>query len=249
MRRAGIVPLATDDALGLLDDALGLGPVTVALGLDRAALRSTSDGSVPPVWRRLVAPGPGVGAGAAYPQDTVDAEAAPVPPLVRRLAGTGDAERRRVLVDAVRAEAATVLGHPGPDAVDPGRAFKDMGFDSLTAVDLRNRLAAATGRRLPTTLVFDHPTADRLAAHIGTLLAPSPGDRPAGDDDAAALLGRLEAAMAAGAVDPDVVARLRRLLTTLDDDDRSRHVEDELAGADADAVLDFIDREFGEAVG
>ncbi|HEY8544073.1 MAG TPA: beta-ketoacyl reductase, partial [Acidimicrobiales bacterium] len=285
MRRAGIVPLATADALRLLDRALGLGPVTVALGLDRAAVQASSPAGVPPVWRRLVAPAPpptattaapassGGDGDAGAPDPTAD------PPLVRRLAAAGGAgvRRHRVMVDAVRAEAATVLGHAGPDAVDPGRAFKDMGFDSLTAVDLRNRLAAATGLRLPTTLAFDHPTVERLAAHLATRLAAHPrlaearagngagGADPDGRLDADELVTRLEAAVAAGGVTPEVVDRLRRLASDLaltpksggtgDGDggdgaaDPAREIEDELADADAQEVLDFIDREFGEAVG
>ncbi|HEX2316816.1 MAG TPA: acyl carrier protein, partial [Thermomonospora sp.] len=99
------------------------------------------------------------------------------PSLARRLAALPAAERRRALLDGVREQVAGVLGRTGGGSVNADQAFKEIGFDSMLAVELRNRLAAETGIRLPVTLVFDHPTPRALADRLLTELVPD-GDLP-----------------------------------------------------------------------
>lgn len=103
--------------------------------------------------------------------------------LVARLAGLGTEDRERALLDLVRGHAAAVLGHSGAEAVPAERGFLDIGFDSLTALELRTRLGEVTGCRLAPTLIFDHPSAADLATHLRTTLFGE--DTPADDLSAA----------------------------------------------------------------
>ncbi|MDB1090388.1 SDR family NAD(P)-dependent oxidoreductase [Streptomyces sp. ACA25] len=173
MTRRGVRPLASDEALALLDAACRTGSgALVALRLDTAALV------------RQAAPLHALLGGLVRPParaPRTDAAALPA-----RLAGLGEDQRRRVVLDVVRGHAAAVLGHARASAVDSTRGFLDAGFDSLTAVELRNRLRDATGLRLAATVVFDHPTPDAMARHVLEGLAvPStaPSQAPAGERD------------------------------------------------------------------
>ncbi|MBL0781350.1 SDR family NAD(P)-dependent oxidoreductase, partial [Streptomyces albidoflavus] len=112
---------------------------------------------------RATAPDPGTGRSRAGEE------------WARRLAGLGEAEAGALALELVRTRAAEVLGHAGPGAVRPERPFRELGFDSLTAVELRDRLATATGLRLPTTAVFDHPSPQALAHHLTALAAETAG--------------------------------------------------------------------------
>ncbi|MFD7631895.1 beta-ketoacyl synthase N-terminal-like domain-containing protein, partial [Streptomyces sp. NPDC059851] len=178
--RAGVTALSSAEGLALLDTARETGdPTAVPLHLDLAALRQADASTVPPLLRGLVRP--------AARRTAADRGAVPAEGFAERLLPLTAAERDRLLLATVRVQVAAVLGFPGPDAVDPGRAFKELGFDSLTAVELRNRLGSATGVRLPATLVFDYPTPNALAAFLRTeLLGDRAAPAPAGTTPAVA---------------------------------------------------------------
>ncbi|MER6960320.1 SDR family NAD(P)-dependent oxidoreductase [Streptomyces sp. NPDC000618] len=159
MTGAGFGSLSSADGLAVLDVAVRTGgALFVAVRTDLGALtRQLAGHPAPPLYRGLIRTPLRRAAGA---------RADGSPELAARLAGEPPAERTRILLDLVREQAAAVLGHPGGDAVAPRRLFRDLGFDSLSSVDLRNRLAAATGLRLPVGLVYDHATPDALARHL-----------------------------------------------------------------------------------
>ncbi|MEU0390190.1 type I polyketide synthase, partial [Streptomyces chartreusis] len=126
----------------------------------------------------------------------------PEPELARRLTGVHEAGQERVVLDLVRAHVASVLGHHTPEEVEADLAFRDLGFDSLTAVELRTRLAEATGLALPASLIFDHPTPAALARHLLTAAtgevrqaartpgrAHTPAPVTPADDDPVAIVG------------------------------------------------------------
>ncbi|GDY50973.1 polyketide synthase [Streptomyces violaceusniger] len=160
MARAGATPLATEQGLRLFDSArAATEAVVLATPLDAAALRAQADaGALPALFRGLVR-APIRRATGAGP---VEGESS----LRGRMAAMPAAEREQLVLDLVRTQVATVLGHGTPTAVDTARTFAEAGFDSLTAVELRNRLRTATGVGLPATAIFDHPTPAVLAGHL-----------------------------------------------------------------------------------
>ncbi|WP_190127109.1 type I polyketide synthase, partial [Streptomyces inusitatus] len=189
MRRAGLPPLTAADGVELFDIAVGLDEAAPALmRIDTEALRAqAAAGTVAPLLRGLVR---GVARRAV---DASSAAGAATTELRGRLAGLSAAERDRTLLDLVRTQVAAVLGHAGPHAVESGRAFKELGFDSLTAVELRNRLNAATALRLPATLIFDYPDPTVLARHLRTELIGDDTETGSGTGTAAAVTGSVTA--------------------------------------------------------
>ncbi|MFI2478727.1 SDR family NAD(P)-dependent oxidoreductase [Nocardia xishanensis] len=160
----GFPALSTEQGLRLFDAALRQPHAEiVAVRIDSAAL-SVPSRPAPPLLRDLLRGSQR--ARAASVSAEVDATAA----LRSRLTGRTEEEQHRIVLDVVRTQVAVVLGHAGPAAVDPDRAFRDLGFDSLSAVEVRNRLKSVTGLSLPATLVFDYPSAAVLAEHLRTLM-------------------------------------------------------------------------------
>ncbi|WP_240044874.1 type I polyketide synthase [Streptomyces alboflavus] len=190
LRRRGLRPMRPELAVGALATALAAGETTLTVAdFDWARF---APGFTAARSRPLISEIPDVVALAE--QDAVDQPAAGGA-LADRLAPLTDADRRRLLLDLVRSHAAAVLGHEGPDTVTPDRAFRELGFDSLTAIELRKRLNTATGVRLPATVVFDHPTPTALAAELHTVLlgaqqtaAPTPTTTTGAADDPIAVV-------------------------------------------------------------
>jgi pimaricinolide synthase PimS1 len=244
MTRGGVGELSRERGLELFDAAQGVDRATVIpLRLDTAALRSQARvGVLPALLRGLVrAPArrvPREGAGA----------------LLERLRGVPQEQRAGVVLDSVRREVAVVLGHSSQTAIDPERVFKELGFDSLSAVELRNRLAFESGLRLPATLIFNYPNASALADYI---LSELPHGGTAGADAVGAELDRLESMLtsvdAEDAERVGIAERLRSLLSGLGEcsvaiDEETDAVEDELDAAGDEEMFELIDRELFDGV-
>ncbi|MFE5325586.1 SDR family NAD(P)-dependent oxidoreductase [Embleya sp. NPDC056575] len=221
-RALGITPLGSAHALGLLDIALTTPhPALVPINLVRRQPRS-------------VGPSPSSGSTES---------------VVAKLAALSEAEQHRMLLDLVRTHAATVLGHPGAQTINVEQGFMDQGFDSLTAMELRNRLSSALDHRLGSTVLFDHPTPVAFARYLRARLVPET-DPPR---SAAAELTRLETILADPPPDEatrtELAERLSALLARLNA--RQSHTSTEgalgtdIASATDDEIFEYINEEFG----
>ncbi|MFB7091625.1 phosphopantetheine-binding protein, partial [Streptomyces sp. NPDC056296] len=208
-----------------------------------------------PVHSADSAPGPSANASAEREPDAPEI----VRPLAERLAGLSGAQQGPYVLETVTALVAAVLKHPDPSGIAPGKPFQELGFDSLTGVELRNRLARATGLSLPATVVFDHPSPAALAGHVLALATAEAAEPAAPADPAAAVrtgLAQLEAAIGAlphdDAVRSEAETRLHGLLELLPgpgeaatDAPDGAAVRDLIAAASTDEIFDFIDTQLG----
>nr|UHY14125.1 PKS I [Verrucosispora sp.] len=250
MSRSGLTPLSTEDGLALFDLAIaGPAPAVVPIRLDPA---EDADADAPMLRGLVRAPR------RRAARNTVTADG-----FRDRLAAMPEGQRAAAVLTLVRTHAAAVLGHNGPGAVDPRRGFQQSGFDSLTAVDLRNRLGAAVGIRLPATLIFDYPSPAVLAEHLTARLtatmtatpAPAAAPEPIRPGALLAELDRLESALAGARPDDEdsarIGARLHRLAAAWsgrpEPAPAGAAVTDRLKAASADEIFAFIQNELGKS--
>jgi acyl carrier protein len=256
MARQGLTPLSGADGLALLDRARDADDsLLVAARLDLARL--SRKGAEPlPLFANLVrrgAAGRGAAsASASAAQNAVLAQQG----LAERLALLSKADQQEALRAIVRTQIALVLGIAGRQSVDTHRTFRELGFDSLTAVELRNRLTTATGLHLPATMIFDYPTPDDLAEY---LRAETVGGGGVGDDGEAADAGstallkeldRFQALLAARQTENQsplkLITRLEGILQDLrTGGSANAQSHQEIEDASDDEMFSLIDRELG----
>lgn len=253
MARGGMIPLTPEQGLGLLDTATSLaGSLLMPMNLDTAPLRAHPE-AVPPLLRNLVrAP-----ARRTTASSVATASGETQQDLAERLGALPSADREQYLIDLVCTQVAVVLGHGSAEDIEPDQAFKELGFDSLTAVELRNHLNAATKLRLPATLVFDYPTPLALVRHVldEIELPETSGAQPILGE-----LTRLEAAMAGSTVGDEeraeITDRLRELMTQWQGNGQAERGADPYTESDDDdgelesastagELFDLIDKELG----
>ncbi|TQF75170.1 SDR family NAD(P)-dependent oxidoreductase [Rhodococcus spelaei] len=228
--RGGVVAMSDEQGLALFDAAVAQHRAgVVAARVDTASLASGARaGTLAPLLEGLL---PGIRRVTGV-----------VTGLRQQLAGLTGAERKTLVLDAVRGQVAAVLGHDSGAAIDAGRSFRDLGFDSLTAVEARNRLNTVTGLRLPATLVFDYPTPDAVTAHILTQLTDTDVSEPL------SLLEREVMDMVDGnrmtSEFYSKLLNLTRIASRATDSRDSAQSEDVMAMSDQ-TLLDLLEDEFG----
>ncbi|MER8162636.1 type I polyketide synthase [Streptomyces sp. NPDC094472] len=245
--RDGVTPMASEEALALFDASCGIDAATlVPARLDASAWRA-QDGPIPALLRGIIRTtarrGPartstgGSGAGSAE--------------LRRRIGSLNPAARQQALLELVTEHAAMALGHDNPRMIAPDRGFLELGFDSLTAVGLRNQLGTVTGLRLPATLLFDYTTSRALAGYLAEELVD-------GETDGSVVLPvlseleKLESSFAEVVADEAarerLTARLQQVLAKLGTQQTQTTnggvaAADRFESATDDEIFDFLDEE------
>ncbi|OSC41325.1 type I polyketide synthase [Mycobacterium decipiens] len=241
MTQVGLAPLTTEQALGFLDTALLTDrAVVVAARLDRGALAGAG-AALPALLGQLV------GGPARRRIDATDT-AASMSGLLSRLHALAPEQRHRELTELVIGNAATVLGRSSSGDINAHKTFQDVGFDSLTAVELRNRLKTATGLALSPTLIFDYPTPAALAEHLDSRLVT---DRGSDEEDllvrANDITRELAALLSQPNLSPDdrahLSTRLQTILTNLTTED------DDITAATESQLFAILDEELDEELG
>ncbi|MDR8412930.1 type I polyketide synthase [Nonomuraea sp. 3-1Str] len=234
LARAGVAPLSVEEGLEAFDRALGdAEPLVVAARWDTAELRARAEaGDLPALLRGLV----------RTPRRSAGEQGGGVAGLVSKLAVMTRDEALRLLTDRVRTHVAAVLAHGSADHIEADRAFNRLGFDSLTAVELRNRLNADTGLRLPATLVFDHPTVNSLAEYLFRTLAPQ---APSPEDTLRTALEHVGSMLAGAREDADTV---RSKLVAVLQSSLARFGAEPDGSGPAETVVDKIDSASDEEI-
>ncbi|MFB7267647.1 phosphopantetheine-binding protein, partial [Streptomyces nojiriensis] len=265
--RGGVAPLSAREGLALFDLALAADdePVLLPVGIDLPTLRArAADGGILPMFRGLVRTpvrqrrAAATAPGAHRAEEATAAAGAGELTLAQRLAELSAAERERTVLNLVRGQVAAVLGYKSAEHVGEEQAFKELGFDSLTAVELRNRLGAAAGLRLPATLVYDYPNPAALARQLLSEVAPEgTGGRKLSVleeldrlESTFASLDPTELSDAAGddAAHARVAVRLQTLLAQWNDARRTEgdSAADAIEDASDDELFALIDKKFGQ---
>jgi NAD(P)-dependent dehydrogenase (short-subunit alcohol dehydrogenase family)/acyl carrier protein len=241
--RQGVFPFSDEEGLNLLDTARGMSQaLLLPVRLDMVRLRAQAKaGMLPAILRGLIR---------TPARRASDAQGS----LSGKLAQAPESEWDSIVAELVRGHVADVLGHTS-EAVDPRRPFKEAGFDSLAAIELRNRLSHATGLKLPSTLIFDHPTPAAVTALVRSKVARNGSSRPAIDEQ----LDGLEAMLASIADDEQarrqadtrlraVNARIRSFLSATangDPGDGDRPAGEDLESVSDDELFEIIEKELG----
>ncbi|WP_210594422.1 phosphopantetheine-binding protein, partial [Streptomyces sp. GESEQ-35] len=246
LARSGVVPMSEEEGLALFDQAIAAGePAMVPMPISTNQVRARLEAGDPvsPLLQGLVKVRPRLRAASTAAGSSEELSAL----LPQRLASIPAEQRPSVLLDFVREQAASILGLDDIDAVVPHRGLLDLGFDSLTAVELRNRLGRASGLRLPTTLVFDQPTAQGVASYLlGQLALDERADSGSPRsllDGVASLEAALLSAEPDNATREELAARLQSLLQGLSDSGDASVVR--IGEASDDEIFEFIDNELG----